>query len=128
MSKVVTKTYTISDLHPTGYTGATNLSSSSSYPYSNGYNSTSNTSTYAQIQASSTNTNGYIYYTFTIPTIPNDATITSVTAAYRARFSNSSGVTGSAQLYASTTAKGSATSITSGSTTSTVYNISNTGS
>ena len=125
MSKIVQKTYTIDDLHPTGYTGATNLTSSSSYPYSNGQNSTSNTSTYAQIQASSTNTDGYIYYTFTIPTIPADATINSVTAAFRARFSNSSGVTGSAQLYTSTTAMGSSTSISG--TTSTVYNISSTG-
>jgi hypothetical protein len=121
MSKIVTNTYTIDDLHPTGYTGATSLSSSSSYPYTNGQNPTSNTSTYAQIQASSTNTTGYIYYTFTIPTIPSGATITSVTAAFRARFSNSSGVTGSAQLYRNTTAVGRATSISG--TTSTVYNI-----
>ena len=126
MSRVVTETYTTNVLNPTGYTGATSLSANTQYPYTNGQNSTSNTSSYARINPSSTNTDGYIYYTFTIPTIPDNATITSIAASFRARFSNGSGVTGSGQLYANTTAKGSATSVSG--TTSTIYNISSTGS
>ena len=120
MSRIATVTETV-ELIPTGYTGQSGLTANSSNPYTNGQNSSSNTSTYARIQASSTNTQGYIYYTFTVPTIPSGATITSVTAKFRARFSNSSGVTGNAQLYRTTTAVGSATSVSG--TQSTVYNI-----
>ena len=120
MSRIDTVSHTI-ELVPTGYTGASGLTANSSNPYTYGQNSSSNTSTYARIQGSSNNSQGYIYYTFTIPSIPSDATITSVTAKFRARFSNSSGVSGSAQLYRTTTAVGSATSVSG--TTSNVYNI-----
>ena len=126
MSKVIAKTHTITDLNPTGYTGNSGLSTNSAN-FQYGQNSTTNTSTSsrARFYPSSTNTAGYLYYTFTIPTIPSDATITSVTAAFRANLSNTSGISGNGQLYANTTAKGSATSVSSSS--STVYNITNTG-
>ena len=120
MSRIETVSHTI-ELVPTGYTGQSGLTANSNNPYTNGQNSSSNTSTYARIQGSSNNSQGYIYYTFTIPSIPSSATITSVTAKFRARFSNGSGVSGNAQLYRTTTAVGSATSVSG--TTSNVYNI-----
>lgn len=116
----ITRTGSVT-LEPIGYEDATQLTANTSYPYTNGYHDTTNTSRYAVIQANANNRDGYIYYTFDTSDIPSDATITSITAKARGRFSNSSGVTGSFQLYADTTAKGSATTISG--TTSTIYDL-----
>ena len=127
---------TISDslnFHPTGYTGQTNISAeNSTYPWSRGYNDSSYTTNYArfQLSASSTSTDCYIYYTFSVNGIPSNATITSVSCS--ARISKNSRVgTSTIQLYNGTTAKGSSTTFSSTQTTGTnvsLTNISNTGS
>lgn len=101
--------------HPTGTATGANITGSTSYPYSNGYNGTSNTSSYARLQlnANSTTTDCYIYYTFSISGIPSDATIDSVSCVARI-YANNRVTTGtstnaaSIQLYNGTTAKGSA--------------------
>lgn len=132
MSRVITYTSAVT-FNPTSAVGATNISSqNTSYPWSRGYNSVSNTSNYARIQLNSTNTSTdcYIYYTFSISNIPEDATINSVSCS--ARISRNSRVSNSTiQLYNRTTAKGSSTTFTSTSTTGTSVtptNISSTGS
>ena len=101
-------------LIPSGYTGASNMSvSTSSNAISNAYSNTSST-TYAQMTPSSTSTTGYLYLTFDASAIPAGATITSVTAQAKLRINNTSRVTNcSVQLYTNTTAKGSSTSVTS---------------
>ena len=92
-------------LHPSGYTGSTNLTTSSSYPISNGYTD-ADSSTYARFTLSSGST-GYLYYTFDCSEIPADATIDSVACTVRARVSSTSRVTSTqCQLFAGTTAKG----------------------
>ena len=114
---------------PTGTTGSTNISTSTSYPLSNGYNSISNTSNYARLQlsASNTSTDCYIYYTFNVSGIPENATITSVACTARIyRNSRVTQNTAGIQLYSNTTAKGSAQ--TGFSTTASNVSISNTGS
>ena len=101
--------------HPTGTATGANITGSTSYPYSNGYNGTSNTSSYARLRlnANSTTTDCYIYYTFSISGIPSDATIDSVSCVARI-YANNRVTTGtstnaaSIQLYNRTTAKGSA--------------------
>ena len=84
MSKPININETLT-FNPTGTTGSTNISTSTSYPLSNGYNSISNTSNYARLQlsASSTSTDCYIYYTFNVSGIPENATITSVACTAR---------------------------------------------
>lgn len=99
----VTQTVT---LVPSGYTGLTSMTTSSSQPISNGYTD-AGSGTYAQLTLS-TNTTGYVYYTFDTSDIPANATISSVTARGKARVSNTSRVTNTVmQLYSGTTAKGS---------------------
>lgn len=99
----VTKTIT---LVPSGYTGLTSMTTSSSQPITNGYTDASS-GTYAQLTLS-TSTTGYVYYTFDTSDIPAGATITSVTAQGKARVSNTSRVTNTVmQLYSGTTAMGS---------------------
>lgn len=93
-------------LIPSNYTGLTSMSTSSSYPITRGYNNTSNSS-FARFTLS-TNTTGYIYYTFDTSDIPEGATITSVTARARAYVGNTTRVTNTVcQLYSGTTARGS---------------------
>lgn len=97
-----TKTVT---LIPSGNTGITNFTTSTSYPVDRGYNDTSNSS-FARFSPSNGAT-GYIYYTFDTDEIPASATITSVTATARAYVNNTSRVTNTVcQLYSGTTAKG----------------------
>lgn len=115
--------------NPTGYTGATNMSESSNYPWTRGCNSISNTSSYARLQlsASSTSTDCYIYYTFSVSDIPSNATITNVSCIARIyRNSRVTANTAAIQLYNGTTAKGAETN--SFGTTASNVTISNTGS
>lgn len=125
-TETVTRTDSIG-LIPSGTTGSSNISTNNTYPLSNGYNGVSNTSNYARLQLSANNTTTqcYIYYTFDIPDIPSDATITSVSCTARLYINNyvsSSKI----QLYSNTTAKGSSTSISN--TSASNITISNTGS
>lgn len=104
---------------PSGYTGLTNLTTSTDYPITNGYTDTTST-TYARFTLS-TSTTGYLYYTFNVTGIPSNATITSITGQVKARVSNSSRVTNTVcQLYAGTTAKGSNVTFASTSTSNVV--------
>lgn len=106
----VTKTVT---LIPSGNTTPTNMSNSSSYPASRGYNDTTNTS-YARFSITASRT-GTVYYTFNTSTIPNNATITSVTAKARCYVSSTTRVTNTqCMLCSGTTTKG--TNVTFAST------------
>ena len=99
----VTKTLAVV---PSGYTGLTGMSASSSYPVTNAYNDETNT-TYVRYSVTQSTT-GSVYFTFDTSDLPADATITSVTAKARARVNNTTRVTNTkCQLYAGTTAKGS---------------------
>ena len=89
---------------------------------SNGYNSTTNTSARANIQAS-TSTEQQVYYNFNISSIPENATIISVTCSARICVSNNY-TTGSIQLYSGTTSKSSANSSWRTIKTSDVYTLS----
>ena len=98
--------------NPTGTIGSSNISTSTSYPLSNGYNGTSNTSRYARLNLSANNTSTtcYIYYTFNVNGIPSNATINSVSCTVRIyRNSRVTQNTSAIQLYNGTRAKGSAT-------------------
>ena len=101
-------------LNPSGYTGSSNMSvSTSTNAISNAYTNTSST-TYAQLTPSSTSTVGYLYLTFTTNSIPSNAIINSITAQVKIRINNANRVNNcSVQLYTNTTAKGSSTSVTS---------------
>lgn len=101
----VTKTLT---LVPSGNTGLTGMSISSSYPVTNAYTDETST-TYARYTISQSTT-GSVYFTFDTSELPASATITSVTAKARARVSNTTRVSNTkCQLYTGTTAKGSNT-------------------
>lgn len=89
---------------------------------SNGYNSTLNTSSRANIQAS-TSTEQQVYYNFNVSSIPENATIISVTCSARICVSNNY-TTGSIQLYSGTTSKSSANTSWRTNKTSSVYNLS----
>ena len=122
MSRVITMSDSVT-LSPSGYTSSQMSYYNSNYPISNGYADLSST-TEARIYASAS-TSGYVFYSFTGPDIPNNSTITAVTASVRARLSStSSSAVGHYQLYAGNTAKGSDT--TSASTTSSTISL-NTG-
>ena len=113
----ITKTETI-ELVPSGYTGLSNLTTTSSYPVTNGYTDAEST-TYARFTLSSGAT-GLLYYTFDTSSIPANATIDSISCSVRARVSSTSRVTSTqAQLYTGTTAKGSNSTFASTSTTNT---------
>lgn len=93
-------------IHPNGATGTSNLTTSSSYPSSNACTD-SNSDTYARYTVSR-NTTGETYFTFDVPSIPNGATITSVTATVKVYVNSTTYVTNTVcQLYSGTTAKGS---------------------
>ena len=104
-------------LHPTGYADNSGFTTSTnaSYQISNGYTD-SDSDTYARLQLSTGGT-GVIYYTFDNPAIPQNATITSVTATAKVRVSSTQRVTNtSAQLYSGSTAKGSSVTFATTST------------
>lgn len=110
-------------LVPSGTTGASNFSFSSSYPASNAYKDTSSTNNYARCNLGRSTT-GYIYFTFDTSDIPSTATITSVTAKARLRISGTSNVTNRVcQLYTNTTAKGSNTDFSSTSSGGSVVTL-----
>lgn len=91
---------------PSDYTGLTGMSVSSSHPAANSYHDTTSTN-YTQWSLS-TSTTGYVYYTFDARSIPEGASIVSVTAKAKVRVSNTGRVTNTTcRLYANTTAKGS---------------------
>lgn len=128
MSRPVNINETVT-FNPTGYTGETNMSQNASYPWTRGYNSISNTSSYARLQlsASSTSTDCYIYYTFSVSDIPSTATITNVSCVARIYRNNRvTASTAAIQLYNGTTAKGGETN--SFGTSASNVTISNTGS
>ena len=107
-------------LIPSGYTGLTGMTINSSYPIGNGYANSSSTN-YTRFDIS-TNTIGYVYFTFDVSSIPSTATISSVTAQFKARVSNTTRVTNTgAQLYSGTSAKGSSTAFAN--TTASVRSI-----
>ena len=96
-----------------GNTGLTGMTISGSYPITNAYTDSSDTSTYARYSIN-TSTTGYVYLTYDTSDIPPTATIQSVTAKARLRISNTSRVTNRVcQLYTGTTAKGSNTDFSS---------------
>lgn len=98
---------------PSGVTGVTGMTISSSYPITRAYHDSSNTSQYARYSIS-TSTTGYCYLTFNTSDIPSGATIESVTANARLRISSTSRVTNRVcQLYSGTTAKGTSVSFSS---------------
>lgn len=107
-----------------GNTGLTGMTISGSYPITNAYESSSDTSSYARYSIS-TSTTGYVYLTYDTSNIPATATIQSVTAKARLRISNTSRVTNRVcQLYTGTTAKGSNTDFSSTSSGGSVINLS----
>ena len=89
---------------------------------SNGYNSTSNTSARTNIQASTT-TEQQVYFDFNVSSIPENATIISVTCSARICVSNNY-TTGSIQLYSGTTSKSSANTSWRTNKESNVYTLS----
>lgn len=112
--------------HPTSVSGNSNLSASNSYPTSNSLTD-SNSTTYTRYSLSR-NTTGYTYYNFTISDIPNEATISSLTATVKIYVNSTSYVTNTrCQFYSNTTAKGSNYTFASTSN-SNVVNMTNTGS
>lgn len=104
---------------PSGNTGTTNLStSSSSYPVSNGYADHTST-TYARFTTQTTA--GYTYYTFSVSGIPENATIDSVSCTARIYVNSTNRVTNTnIQLYSGTTAKGSSSTFASTTSSNTV--------
>ena len=106
-------------LNPSGYTGLTSLTTTSSYPVTNGYTDSSST-TYARFTLSTSRT-GYLYFTFDTSDIPSGATIDSVACTVKVRVNSTSRVTSTkCQLYTGTTAKGSNSTFASTSTSHTV--------
>ena len=104
-------------LHPSGYTGASNLTvpTTGSYTITNAYKGSGDTTNYSRITVN-TSTTGYFYLTFDTSDIPSGATITSITGTVTVRVSNTQRVTNTVcQLYTGTTAKGS--NVTFASTT-----------
>ncbi len=107
-----------------GNTGLTGMTISGSYPITNAYNSSSDTSNYARYSIR-TSTTGYVYLTYDTSNIPATATIQSVAAKARLRISNTSRVTNRVcQLYTGTTAKGSNTDFSSTSSGGSVITLS----
>lgn len=126
MAKQITVNDSVSVV-PSGYVSGSSITTNTSYPTSNGYHGVSNTSSYARLQLSATNTSTdcYGYYTFNVQGIPSNATITSVSCVVRGYIN--SRVSGAIlQLYSNTTAKGSSTSLTA--TSATNITLANTGS
>lgn len=111
-------------LIPTGATGASNMSISSSYPISNACHNSTNTSSYARYSITASST-GYVYLTFDASGIPSTASIQSVSAKARLRISSTSRVTNRVcQLYTNTTAKGSSVDFSSTSSGGAIVQLS----
>lgn len=107
-----------------GNTGLTGMTISGSYPITNAYQNSSDTSNYARYSIS-TSTTGYVYLTYDTSDIPSTATIQNVEAKARLRISNTSRVTDRVcQLYTGTTAKGSNTDFSSTSSGGAVITLS----
>lgn len=107
-----------------GNTGLTGMTISGSYPITNAYDNSNDTTNYARYSIS-TSTTGYVYLTYDTSDIPETATIQSVVAKARLRISNTSRVTNRVcRLYTGTTAKGSNTDFSSTSSGGTVINLS----
>ena len=108
-------------LIPSNYTGLTGMTINSSYPITRGYSNADSTE-YTRFDVTQSTT-GSVYFLFDTSSIPDGATISSVTARGKARVSNTSRVTNTVmQLYSGTTAKGSNT--TFGVTTASTQNLS----
>lgn len=111
-------------LNASGYTGLSGMSTSSSYPVTNAYQDTDNTSNYARFSIS-TSTTGLVYFTFDCSDIPSNANNISITGQARLRISSTSRVTNrTCQVYTGTTAKGSSVSWSSTSSGGTVITLS----
>ena len=96
-------------LHPSGYTGASNLTvpTTGSYTITNAYKGSGDTSNYCRITIN-TSTTGYFYLTFDTSEIPAGATITGISGTVTVRVSSTQRVTNTVcQLYTGDTAKGS---------------------
>lgn len=107
-----------------GNTGLTGMTISGSYPITNAYVDSSDTSSYVRYSIS-TSTTGYVYLTYDTSHIPATATIQSVVAKARLRISNTSRVTNRVcRLYTGTTAKGSNTDFSSTTSGGSVINLS----
>lgn len=115
MSKPVSYTSAVT-FNPTSYSDNT-FGSSYYQNLENGLNPHDGTNSYARFRMYSTNYS--IYYDFSVDGIPNGAIINSVTCQVKGYVSNASYYP-SVQLYSNTTAKGSATNITSTSTSNVV--------
>lgn len=105
--------------HPVSYDSGYVLHDSSAN-LENAY-SDSNSDTYAQLRfVNGSNAVSYIFYNFDFD-IPTDATINSVTCTVKGYLNNTGGTrTRQLQLYSGSTAKGSATEITTSGTTQTL--------
>lgn len=118
MSTIIPVSHTTT-VYPSGFDD-NNSSYASATNISNGYTSTS-VSTYAQFYLTTgSEAHTWIYYTFDLSSIPNDATITSVTCSVRDRLYNVTAGTvdvHEVQMYTGITAMGTATNITSTSAT-----------
>ena len=115
MSRPVSYTSAVT-FNPTSYSDNT-FTSSYYQNLENGLNPHDGTNSYARFRMYNT---GYsIYYDFSVDGIPNGAIINSVTCQVKGYVSNASYYP-SVQLYSNTTAKGSATNITSTSTSNVV--------
>jgi len=112
---------------PNGY--STTYSSYSTVSNATRANTNSSSTTYAQVTCKTgSRASSYFSLKFDLSSIPDNATITSVTCKFKARVSSTSYIsTATGQLYANNTAVGSSVSCRSTSTTAT-YTISNTGS
>lgn len=109
-------------LHPSGYTGTSNLTvpTSGSYTITNAYKGSGDTSSSCRITVN-TSTTGYFYLTFDTSEIPAGAIITSISGTVTVRVSNTNRVTNTVcQLYSGTTAKGSNKTFASTTTSNTV--------
>lgn len=106
---------------PSSYNTSSTFPSGNVQNSANGLNGSDNTS--AQARFTTTSTTYYAIYDFSVTGIPSDATINSVSCTARAYVNNTTRVTTrTLQMYAGTTAKGTATTISS--TTSSVYTLS----
>ena len=122
MSKPVSYTSAVT-VNIASYSGATNVSASNT---GNGVNSSGNTSSYAGFSGSTSSSSGYVYYNFDSISIPQNATIDSVScvARNRAYAGNNGGTsrgTCGLRLMAGNTEKGSEYTYTS--TANTAYTL-----
>ena len=122
MSKPVsyTSAVTVNIASFSGVTSNVATGAATTYPPSNGINSSANTSNYAIFNATSTSS-GYAYYLFSSIEVPTIATINSVSCTVRTRTSSTDSGTSSFQLFAGSIEKGTQTTVTS--TAVTAYNL-----